>query len=261
MATEGVYPMGDSDDPIGRGLTVGKKFGWLCQFVPLGGGAMRRIYFMLFIAILVVAPAFSAQAVTITDNNDEMHLYQIVANQAFGSLTGYASSQDFANAFPILESLPATVGDAYYVVTAYANFASFTQDPGTYLTASPNTLVKLGTPFPVGADGIFSPAPIAFQASSDIGFFDQTSGGGTKYTQLALNPGHPAQSNGLIFKIADDHFIVAFEDGGWDQPLGDKDYNDLVLNVTTSHAPIPGSLILLGSGLLGLVGLRRSKKI
>jgi hypothetical protein len=146
------------------------------------------------------------------------------------------------------------------VVTAYANFASFTQDPGTYLTASPSTLVTLGSPFPVGPNGIFSLTPITFQVSGDFGFFDQTNNGGTKYTQLALNPDNPSQANGLIFKIADDHYIVAFEDGGWDQPLGDWDYNDLVLNITTAHAPLPGTLLLLGSGLLGLVGLRRSKK-
>jgi hypothetical protein len=78
---------------------------------------------------------------------------------------------------------------------------------------------------------------------------------------LALNPDNPSQSSGLIFKIADDHYIVAFEDGGWEQPLGDGDYNDLVLNITTAHAPLPGTLLLLGSGLLGLAGLRRSKKI
>jgi hypothetical protein len=238
-----------------------RKFGWLSQFVPLGGGAMRRIYFMLFIAILVVAPAFSAQAVTISDDNGETHLYQIVANQAFGGLTGYASSQDFADAFTILESLPATTGDTHYVVTAYANFASFTQEPGTYLTASPTTLVNFGSPFPVGPNGIFSLTPITFQVSGDFGFFDQTNHAGTKYTQLALNPDNPSQSNGLIFKIADDHYIVAFEDGGGEQPLGDGDYNDLVLNITTAHAPLPGTLLLLGSGLLGLAGLRRSKKI
>ena len=222
---------------------------------------MKRILVFLMAAIMVGGLALSAQAVTVLDpDNSEMHLYQIVQNSAFGSLTGYASSQAFAAAFPVLESLPGSSG-GYYVTAAYATFASFTQDPGIYLTGSPGTMVKIGSPFPVGPDGIFSIGPKQLQPTGDFGFFDQTNYGGTKYTQLALNSDNPAQSNGLIFKISDDHFIVAFEDGGWDQPLGDGDYNDLVLNVTTaSPAPIPGTVLLLGTGLLGLVGLGWRKR-
>jgi hypothetical protein len=134
---------------------------------------MKRIYLFLLVAIMVGAPAFSAQALTIHYDNGETHLYQIVADPAFGGLTGYASSQDFADANSILESLPARTGDVAYYVTAYANFTSFTQDPGTYLTASPDTRVKFGVPFPAGADGIFAVAPIELQVAGDFGFFDE----------------------------------------------------------------------------------------
>ncbi len=51
--------------------------------------------------------------------------------------------------------------------------------------------------------------------------------------------------------------IVAFEDGGSSQPLGDMDYNDLVLNMTFTQVPLPPSMVLMGSGLLGLVAWRR----
>jgi hypothetical protein len=221
---------------------------------------MKRIYIFLLVAIMVGVPAFSAQAFTIKDDNAETHLYQIVADPAFGGLTGYASSQDFANAYAILESLPARTGDVAYYVTAYANFASFTQDPGTYLTASPDTKVKFGVPFPVGVDGIFAIAPIEFQVAGNFGFFDETSNGVTNYIQSVASPGNSGKSGGLIFQIADDHYIVAFEDGGWGPPW-DSDYNDLVLNVNTSHAPLPGTLLLMSAGLLGLIALKKFKKI
>ena len=55
-------------------------------------------------------------------------------------------------------------------------------------------------------------------------------------------------------------YLVAFEDGDSHQPLNDMDYNDLVFVVQANAVPIPPSVILLGSGLLGLVGLRRLRK-
>jgi hypothetical protein len=42
----------------------------------------------------------------------------------------------------------------------------------------------------------------------------------------------------------------------------DKDYNDMVIKVESIHpaVPLPPSVLLMGSGLLGLVGLRRYRK-
>ena len=44
--------------------------------------------------------------------------------------------------------------------------------------------------------------------------------------------------------------------------LGDMDYNDLVLHVsrTPDPVPLPPTALLLGSGLVALVGLRRWRK-
>lgn len=56
-----------------------------------------------------------------------------------------------------------------------------------------------------------------------------------------------------------DEYVLAFEDllGG-----GDLDYDDLVImveSVKTKPVPEPGTMFLLGSGILGLAGIRRKR--
>ncbi len=45
-----------------------------------------------------------------------------------------------------------------------------------------------------------------------------------------------------------------------DTGSGDGDYDDLIIAAVTTATPIPGAVWLLGSGLLGLVGLRKSQR-
>jgi hypothetical protein len=50
------------------------------------------------------------------------------------------------------------------------------------------------------------------------------------------------------------NYVIAWEDlfGG-----GDRDFNDLVVEVNVAPVPLPATLWFLGSGLIGLVGIRR----
>jgi len=97
-------------------------------------------------------------------------------------------------------------------------------------------------------------------------YFDEWAGG---YEQKTQNQYSPNQSTGFIFDLTQfnptltGQYIVAFEDGsgGGGQPYGDGDYQDNVLWVSVNNpVPVPPGVLLLGSGLLGLVGWRRFRK-
>jgi hypothetical protein len=53
-------------------------------------------------------------------------------------------------------------------------------------------------------------------------------------------------------------YVIAWEDlsGG-----GDRDFNDLVVEVNVAPVPIPAAILLLGSGLVGLAGIRKKFKL
>lgn len=240
------------------------------------------VIMVLGLALLLMGLTLSASAVTILDNSNpsnEADLYQVfntwlgttfTSSGTASGVTGGLQGTYAASGTGTL-STDAGAGQTwvYSLSGAYATWAGFTQQPGTNPKDSTSaTLLTIAGVFPTpsSANNYFDFGGITLTITTDgsgnFGFADKYTGSsnGTKYTQASLNS--DGFNNGLIFAIDNNNFIVAFEDGDSAQPCGDKDYNDLVLFVHRDYRqiPLPPSALLLGSGLLGLVGLRRWRK-
>lgn len=223
---------------------------------------MKKIGMFALTAIMVMSFAVAAQAVVINtpwpvSGIPEVNLFQVINN-----MTGLSITNAQLEAQVPLETLAA----GGYTLLDFAKYAGFSQKldvpSGNLLTLASSPLVQTGSP----GTKFTEAAAFAFTDFVD-GLTPPTN---PKSTIAADNSPLGFQSNGFIFDLESlatasgfanpskfhNQFIVAFEDGDNNQPLGDKDYNDLVARVVV---PVPPSALLMGSGLLGLglLGWRR----
>jgi len=114
-----------------------------------------------------------------------------------------------------------------------------------------------------GSDGKGSNAEIDFGSQMDIGFYIDPNGAtdNRMYTESTRNTHNDIQV--AIFKIEEleNSYILGWEDldlnGGTG---GDRDYQDMIVRITIAQVPEPGSMALLGFGLLGLIATRKKIK-
>ncbi len=202
---------------------------------------MKKLGIFVLASIMVMGLVMSAQATQVINTNGEPTLSSII-----NGWTGLSLSQsDLQNA-----AVLGTLSAGSYAVVDYAKYATFSE---TLNVPGYNLLNLTG-------GNVNTSANIPFSEMATFGFSDTSSGGGTRTT---VNQNSPNQSYGFIFNLGQfdsnlaGQYIVAFEDGGGGT-YGDSDYNDMVARV--SSVPLPPSALLLCSGLLGLIGLRRFRK-
>ena len=112
-----------------------------------------------------------------------------------------------------------------------------------------------------------------FLNDNDPSLTGNLAGGGNFVWALATGGATPTWTSMPSMNGGDDHivtwliggnsdsagnYVIAWED---DNNLGDQDYNDLVVEVSgVAPVPIPSAILLLGSGLVAMIGIRRRFK-
>lgn len=219
---------------------------------------------LFMVLVLLLGMAVVASAVTIHNpwefGQKEENLSQIISAWGFP-----VDNDTLRHAIP-LETLPAGA----YSINHYA------VDPGKSQprVMDPPVITLPGRGHQPPADGIRLLIPkksvswecdLPFTKTTDFGFFEVTKKKTILLTTQNQNsftkPYH--LSSGLIFDLGEinplyvGQYIIAFEEGRNRHRFGDLDYRDLVIHVSRldngNQVPLPGTLPLMGGGLLSLM--------
>ena len=146
---------------------------------------------------------------------------------------------------------------------AVAKFAGYSQDfgyipqkDGMFNSADFVSLFYV----PGGTNGIGLGGPDATFSSGEINFLWALKPSGAPLWTSWPGQNSDSLDHMVTWLIAGSErkYVIAWEDlkGG-----GDRDFNDLVVEVSVAPVPIPAAMLLLGSGLVGLMGIRKKFKL
>lgn len=147
--------------------------------------------------------------------------------------------------------------------TAIAKFASFGQEFGYIPDLNdPGFLDDAFVPLftvPGGTDGIGLGGPSAPLSSGNVPFLWALNPSGAPLWTSLPSQNSDGLDHMVTWRVLDrpNTWVIAWEDI---EGVSDRDFNDLVLEVQVSPVPIPPAFLLLGSGLVGLLGLRKRFK-
>lgn len=148
--------------------------------------------------------------------------------------------------------------------TAMAKYAGFTQDFG-YIPDLNNDNIfdeSFVSLFPVAGNGINLGAPTDTFTSGDVKLLWALDPSGAPLWTSLPSRNSDSLDHMVTWLITGGdgntagNYVIAWEDlpGG-----GDRDFNDLVVEVSNTPVPEPATMLLLGSGLICLAGFGRKK--
>jgi hypothetical protein len=256
---------------------------------------MKKVFGMLSVVVLSAFVASNAMALTFGPSRDgaDKSLQNVFNNFTEGGVSSIDVETDYiADELDSYWNSTATGTSAVTMIVEIAGFAQQNKF-GIYDKANPNSKVMIfdgsvdvvdnppdtdydsTTSFTIYNDGVVRVGGTYYEDynfSSTFGFYLE-SPDGIFYSDSALNGGldYMAAYQGLNKDIVDinpvtnkglwtqDEYILAWEDRL--PGVTDWDYNDMVIMIesVSMAVPEPGTLLLLGVGLLGLLGIQRKR--
>jgi len=221
--------------------------------------------------VLLMASASIASAITISNSGSILtadgHTYYDSGAEAV-VLTDSDGISDSSTAFLFLE-LAGYAGSNTFGIYGYTQSGSTITIGETLevFNGSASAITSTTLQFDILAGTVTnSTTSLSAAIGTTFGFYITTADGKTYYTHTSLNEDSFDHfkvydtSDNVASSLLGSEIVLGIEDlfGG-----GDQDFDDMVVGVTdVAPVPEPGTIVLLGAGLLGLgiYGRRRAKK-